>query len=246
MAVIYYDKLLPLSVSATTEAAGFPAFNVTLESLARPYRATNAGANDVTIIFKSVGPLHSIFLHDVNFASCTVQKSVDGVAWVTVGTLTTYVDENGRRRGRITINDASVKGVRIQISAGTPTDGLTFWRIGAAYPMVSTHTVPATLIYPLNEDLIEPATGVELVNKQFAEADTGVAFSKLITAWDRVSTVSLQTLREQAKGTIIFDANLSNYPQWQWPCYRSRSDVIRESFDRFSMSGVVVNLRERV
>jgi hypothetical protein len=246
-AAIFYDKRTLVSASATTAAAGYPASNLGSESLARPYRATGLGATDIQINYAAATPLHSFSVHDVNFASCTFQKSSDGAAFTTVGTLTTYADRDGRRRGRILVNDATVKAVKLQIGAGSATDGLAFWRAGAGYGWISTQTVPADLIFPVNEDIVPPAIAQDLPNGLVAEAGVGTRFSRIDTSWNRESTESLATLIGKARvATIWFDAGTSDYLEQQWPVYLQARDRLRESFDRFRYSRPTITLTERV
>jgi hypothetical protein len=39
----------------------------------------------VTITLPVVATIQTLFLHDVNFATCNIEKSVDGAVWVAVG-----------------------------------------------------------------------------------------------------------------------------------------------------------------
>ncbi len=247
MAKIYYDKRAFTVAQSTTAQAGYPASNLLNESLRRPWRGTGVLAEDVTLTAPAAVGVDSLCLHDVNFASCTVRKSADGVAFNVVGVLTTYPDRHGRRRGRITINDAGVKALQIQIGAGATTDGLAYWRGGAAYPMGSSHQVPADLNFPLNEEPIDPAISKDLVNGLLAEAGTGERFSRIDTAWHREATESLQTLITKAKfATVWFDAGTADYPEQQWPLYLPLKASVRESFDRFRFSRPALQFTERV
>lgn len=247
MAKIYHDKRVFTVSAATTEAAGYPASNWLAESLARPWRATGLGANDVTFTAPAAVGVHSVCLHDVNFASCTIRKSADGIAFSDVGVLTTYPDRYGRRRGRITINDANVKAWQIRIGAGVATDGLAFWRGGAAYPFGSEHLVPADLNFPLNEEVFEPALSKDLVNGLVAEAAIGTRHSLVDTVWHREATESLQTLVTKAKAaTIWLDAGTSDYPEQQWPLYLPLKSRVRETFDRFRFSRPSLQFTERI
>lgn len=246
-ATIYYDKRTVLGASATTAADGYPAANVATQSLRRPWRSVGTGANDVTLPLAALVAVHSFCIHAANFATCTVRKSADGVAFTTVGVLTAYPDRHGRYRGRIVVNDPGVKAIQIQIGAGTPADAAPYWSLGAAYPMGSAHVVPADLIFPVNEEVVEPAFSTELANKQVAEASAGERFSKIDTVWQRESIESLQTLIQKTRGyTVWFDAGTSDYPEQQWPLYLPLQSSVRESFDRFRFSKPTLSFVERV
>lgn len=246
MAVIYYDKR-PFSGSSSTSAqAGYPASNAIRESLARPWRAATAGAEEWVGSFAAALGVHTFCLHDVNFASATISKSADGVAFVVVGVMTTYADRHGRRRGKILINDANVKALKVQ-PAGVTTDGSTGWSIGAAYPWGTQHVVPVSHIFPLSEEVADPVISSTLVQDLVTEAATGQPrWSTVQTVWQRKSTLALDTLVQKSLNTIWFDCNVSSYPEQQWPVYRRRADRIQEVYDRFNVSRPSLTLRERV
>jgi hypothetical protein len=103
---LYFGKLAPSAIAATTAAAGFPAINLASEQLGKPWNATGLGATDITVTLPALSTVMLVAIHDVNFATCNVQKSVDGVAWVNVGALNTYRDRHGRRRGSLLVNAA--------------------------------------------------------------------------------------------------------------------------------------------
>lgn len=246
MAALYYDKRIATVGAATTEAAGYSASNVNNESLSREWRATGAGANDVTITFPANVSVHSLFVHGVNFASCPAQWSSDGINFNTIGTLTTYADRHGRRRGRITINQASVKALRIQIGAGTPTDGLGVWRVGAMYPFGSTVTPTAFPKYTFRVRTRRPRVNRELVNGMVAAAETGLRSDRLDLSFLRKDTESVDDFIQRATaGTVLLDMGVSPYPEQQWPVRCVEQDL-DETFTRPRESSITVPLVEVV
>jgi hypothetical protein len=140
---VYFGKLAPSAIAATTAAVGFPALNLANEQVGKPWNATGLGATDITITLPALSTVMLVALHDVNFATCNVQKSVDGLAFVNVGALNTYRDRHGRRRGSILVNAAGQLAIRVQIAAGAATDGGAAWRAGAAYLFTSLGSVSA-------------------------------------------------------------------------------------------------------
>jgi hypothetical protein len=186
----------------------------------------------------------------VNFASATIQTSINGGAFATVGVMTTYADRHGRRRGRITINQANVTAIKVQVAAGTPTDsadGVTRWRIGCAYPWGTQLVVPVSQIFPLSEEVSDPAVTATLPGDIVIEAATGQPrWSTIQTLWQRKSAASLGTLVSKSLTTIWFDCNVADYPEQQWPVYRRRADKVQEIYDRFTVSKPSLTLRERV
>jgi hypothetical protein len=159
--------------------------------------------------------------------------------------MTTYADRDARRRGRILVNDASVKAMQVQIGAGSSTDGAV-WRIGAPYPYGSSQVVPADLNFPVNEDVVTPAIAQDLPNGLTGEAVLGTRYSRIDTVWNREATESLSTLIPKARAaTIWFDCGTSDYPEQQWPVFLLSRDRMRETFDKFRFSRPALTFTER-
>lgn len=118
MPTLYADKLTPTAITATTAAAGYPALNLANEKLAKPYRATGTGANDITIDLGAVKALAALELHDVNFAAAAISTSDDNVTYTPRGTLTTYANVHGRRRGLLALPSLMARYVRASLPAG--------------------------------------------------------------------------------------------------------------------------------
>lgn len=218
MASLYYGKLPIVAVTATTAASGFPASNVALESLGRPWRSTTTGANDVVLDLGSSKAINALFLHDVNFASATIARSTDNVSYTAVGTLTTYAGRHGRRRGKISLGGASARYVKISISAGTPADGAAYWRIGSAYLFASKATPGAQPNYPTRVITTRPRVTTALANRLPAVASTGNNIDRIELRVPRWNTEAADDyVQRPAAGSILLDLEEPNYPEQQWP-----------------------------
>jgi hypothetical protein len=141
---LHSSKATPSAVNASSSRTNFTAANVNNSAITQEWRSTSTGATTLDLIFASNPTLTSLLLQEANFSSATIFTSADGITFPTnAGTLTTYPDKKipNRRRGIFAIN-AAVKGVRISIPFGTPTDGLGYWRVGAAYPFRVATNIP--------------------------------------------------------------------------------------------------------
>lgn len=245
-ASIAYGKLAPVTISATTAAAGYGADNVGLESITRAWRATGVGANDVILTLAAVTTVHTLHLHDCNFASAAIYKSADGVAWTLVGTLNTYQGRESRRRGQIVINDANVKAVKVSIGAGVSTDGLAYWRIGSAYLFSVQATIASPLQFPYAARFRHPQVRSTLPNGQEPVAATGPGFHLIETPYRPFDSEDLGSLVRLARAsTVLLNLGLSAYPFQVWPV-RLQEDETAESFDTPRASTLRLTFREVV
>lgn len=232
MATLHSSKLVPTgTITATDSQAGYPPVNLSSEALGLPWRSTSAGAKEVILPWLAVQTIQTLFLHDVNFATCTVQKSVDGVAWVAVGVLTTYADQHGRRRGQITINAAGQLALRIQIGAATPLDGLGYWRIGAAHVFGAVATLPVGPKYGYQERVKKAQLAVELPNNAMAVARTGPRRAVIEISIERKFDQSMEDLLSKAEaGTVLLSLDFPEWPAQAWPVRYIEQEAVENYF----------------
>lgn len=230
MAKLHYGKLTPSAFAATTSQDGFPPANVGTPALARPWKSTSAAANDLIITLLAAVANPTLHVHDANFATADVYKSVDGVAWVLYGVLTTYYGKEGRRRGSITITDPTVKAIKIT-PAGAPTDGLALWRVGFAPVFSSVLTFASPLQFPYTPRFVRPQLRQTLTNKQEAVAATGTGFHVVELPFKPRDDEDLEPVLRVVQGGAIalLDLELANYPWQVWPV-RYIDDEIGERF----------------
>jgi hypothetical protein len=241
MAKLWCAPQTPSSFAATDAQAGYPASNIGLQSLGRPWYAIDAGGKEVTINFPAPSLVQVLHLHDVNFATANVQKSVSGGAFVNVGALNPAANEDGRYRGYLTINEALCTALKIQIAAGNPTDGLLFWRVGSGYLFRTVLTLPFALEYGYELDTQYSQIGTVLVNKRKAVARIGggsADHDEIKLPYNAKNSESLADIvRRTRLGTCLFTTDLPNYPEELWP-------VIRQE-DNSTKSRYAVNLAKR-
>jgi hypothetical protein len=230
MASIWYTRLTPVAFAATTAQAGFPASNLAFTSIGRPWYATSADANDVTVTFGAAGQLGAVHVHDVNFASANLYKSADGIAFNLVGVLATYHGFFNRRRGYLAVNDPNVKAYKIT-PIGAPTDGLGYWRIGAQYPFASSIAIGSPFQFSYNVHTVRSQMKAELANKLPAVARVGNDFQTITVPWQALDGEDIEPVVSQARGGIVLlDLGLPNHPDQVWPV-RELEDDMAEGFN---------------
>lgn len=245
-ASIAYGKQVPTAYSATSSQAGFGPDNLGVEALTRPWRSVDASGNDLILTFASALPVHTMFLHDVNFASAAIHKSADGVAYSLVGTLTTHQGREGRRRGALVVNDATVKALKVVISAGTPTDGLAWWRVGAAYTFAAQLAAAAPPQFPYSARFRYPQVRTDMPNGLAAVASTGPGFHLVEVPWRPFDNEDLEPVVRRARAaTVLLNLGLANHPEQLWPV-RLDEPEMAESFAAPRTADLKLTFREVV
>lgn len=245
MASIYYGKLSIVAVTTTDTQAGYPGSNLSTESLGRPWYAADAGAKTVVIDLGASKAIDSLFTHDVNFASAPVSWSTDNVTYSAPATLTTYSGRHGRRRGRVSVG-ATMRYLKIAIAGGTPSDGLAYWRVGAAYVFSSKVSPAAQGNYPSKVTTYRPRVSTTLANHIAAVATTGNNIDVIEFSVPRFNAESADDfIQRAAAGSIVLDLEEPNYPEQQWPV-RLLVDNIAETFDSTLHSSMPLSFQEIV
>lgn len=242
---LYHSKLTPIAYAATTAQAGYPANNLGSDSVSLPWRATGVVENTVTLTLGAVATMQLLALHDVNFATCTVEKSVDGAAWVNVGALNTYSDRGGRRRGSIVIAAAGQLAVRFRIAAGVTTDGLGYWRAGAAHLFTFEASVGVVPEYGYRVRTKRPRVVTALRNGRTPTASTGASIDRIELRFGRRRATELldYVIQLPTTGTCFLNLELPDYPEQQWPV-RLLEEDIEETFDAKKLSTTNVPFTE--
>jgi hypothetical protein len=121
------------TASASTADTEFPVTNLyDYEHALRQWRSTVITASWVKAYTGSSAiTLKGIMLNDVNFTDILVQiNTTDSWPGTSVGYTVTMDQRTGRYKIYIAFDSVSVKYIRIYINAQTPTDGLSYFRIG--------------------------------------------------------------------------------------------------------------------
>lgn len=216
--LLYHTKLTLQNVTSTTSQTGYGADNLKLEAIARNWRATGAGAENLILDVGTSQSLGGVLVSDVNWPSATVSTSVDGSAYTARGTLTTYANDQGRRRGIFTLNGYTGRYIKLAISAGTPGDGLSYWRAGSAYVMKTAVTLAQAPNKGYSVQTVYAQQVTKLANFKNARAGTGSDHDEIHWNFTRKYQDSLDVLKTQLRaGTVLIDMGLPQFPHHVWP-----------------------------
>ncbi len=247
-ALLFTDQIVPTTATATTAQAGYAATNILRRSISQPWWSTSTSANDVVIDCGADTAKKVLHVHDCNFASAPISTAASAApgSFTARGTLTTYENDAGRRRGWIELSDSD-RYVKIGIASGTPADNLAYWRIGSAYLMATKNIMPSDLQFGFDIAPTEPVIATDLTNGRRAQAIVGNDFDVLELKWRRkYSEVMKPMVKKTREGLCIFVAIDVNtyYPEQSWPVMRYEAK--RETFDRWQHSMLTTKLREEV
>lgn len=243
---LYHTRIAAAAISATTAAAAYPALNLAIDALSRPWRATGTGATDVTIDLGTSQSLGGLLVHDVNFASATIFTSVDGSAYTNRGVMTTYANDQGRRRGIFSLDTFTGRYVRFTIASGATTDGAAYWRAGAAPVMKTAVTLAQAPNKGYGVTTVYAQTTTQLANKRTARAATGTDFDVIRWQFTRKYQDSLEILKTQLRlGAVLIDMGLPQHPHHAWPV-TTYDDSHDRGYPKANSETSAVNLTEVV
>lgn len=245
MGLLYTQRIVPATASATSAASGFAATNVLLQALGAPWRSAATTQQDVIIDLGSAQTPRGIGVQDTNATSIVIASSPDNIAYTDRATLDlTNVDRFGRRRGCAGVN-TSARYWRLRIANGTPPDGLAYWRIGAVYVFGAVATV-------LNPDYgfaietrhAENREGV--ANGSEAIAAVGNRFDVITGKLRLDASVGIGSLLPDLRqGVTWLDLQVPMRNWWTWPLTNAVGSD-RESMENAAQAMLDLNAREVV
>jgi len=220
MAKLYFSQLVPTVITSSSAASGYPAANAALLSIDRQWRATSAGASNINFNLGSMKNIAAIYLHDINAAALTATLLDATPTLINTGAIAGVANRYGRTRALYKPTVTSAQNAKIDIAAGTPTDGLAFWRIGSMYVMQSVVDV-VNLQYDAEIETVSPQLSTDLPNGQTAVAGAGTRFARLkgrfLVANAGGAMTIANLLSAMRDGVCIFDMELTDAPHRMWP-----------------------------
>jgi hypothetical protein len=240
---LYHTLLAVSAVSVNSAAAGYPATNVTSTPVDRQWRSTSVGGSEfVTIDLGSSKAVSAIGVNEVNWTGATVKADNLAVPTTVRGTLNTYVDHQGRRKGSLEFS-ATVRYIRIELPASV-TDGAAFHRLGFCAPFASAIDLARDLLFGSSLDHLTPQLSVPLVNGQELTVDTGAPRTLVDCKSRGRATHDIEALKRYARsGPVWLNCNLVGQEFRQWPV-RSVEPSSRRSIEGVNREGVDLRLRE--
>ena len=203
--------------SASTAATGYPATNTSVTQVGKPWRSTVTTETTVTLDAGASFTPASLCIQDANFASAPVTYSADNVTYYAAGTLTTYADLNGRRKGSLEFAN-TCRYIKITIASGTPTDSAAYWSIGAAYVFKTVETADMAPSVGLSQEVVYPQASYELANGRTVTAELGNKFTLLSGQTpNRPADGAGDVVALARAGSIWIDMEITANRDRQWP-----------------------------
>lgn len=249
MSLLYTNRIIPTTATATSAASGYAATNVLLQALGAPWRSTATTQQNVVIDLGSAQTPRGIGVQDTNATSIVIASSPDNITYTDRATLDlTNVDRFNRRRGCAGVNTAA-RYWRLRIASATPPDGLAYWRIGAVYVFGAVTDIVAPQ-YGLTVRSNHAETRQQLDNGREAVAAIGNRFDTLSGRVGVLSTGSMvigSLLADIRQGAVWLDMQVTQRPSWTWPLIAS-SATDEEVMDQNSpdYTTIALNAREVV
>lgn len=205
------------TATASTSATGYPATNVAFTQTRKPWRSTVTTESWLKLDFGSSITPASVCLQDCNFASATVTYSADDISYSSAGTLTTYADASGRRKGNLEFANAC-RYVKITTPAGTPTDSAAYFSVGAVYAFLTVTEADMPPSAGLTHEIVYPQASYDLANGRTVRAELGAQYTMISGSTpNRRADDPGEYVRLARAGNVWIDLDISTNRERQWP-----------------------------
>lgn len=226
-ATLYRTPHSPSTVTASTAAAGYAATNVLTTSIGRPWRSTTTGSTTLIVDLGSSKAVVGIAVNHINASSVTVHADNSATPTTSRGTLTSYADEQGRRKGMLAFS-ATVRYLMLTFS-GTPTDAAAYWTAGSVYVFSASGALPRDPLMGSDQSVDYPQLTQRLPNGQTLRIDRGVSRMSVRLRFNGRITDDIAALARYARsGTVWLDMGLPTAQGCQWPLTHVDDGITRQ------------------
>lgn len=204
-------------ISATSEASGYGASNLSNPRILKTWRSTATTQQQIELDLGADVAVAGVLVTHTNAPSMTVEKKPAGGSYSSVGTLTVQQEPHGRRKGLL---DAAgtYRYVRLTIANGTPGDGAAYWYIGAVYVFGVKTVLARGPEWPVQVNAQYPQVLQGLLNGRSVQADAGPAFALIGLDFRPLYSEDAALLLRSARGVIVgLSLDLSTRPWLVWP-----------------------------
>lgn len=208
------------SWSASDSAPGYPASNLGIPRVGRPWRSNFLGSITVQIDLGStvsIDPVLVIMGHNANPGGFQVHSSLNGSTWANEGAGTNSTGISGLRKGLFRKgSNISFRYLRVTFTGGT-VDGAISFQCGYAM-LFSAHADLAAPLYGANARLVWPQWSTSLPNGLDVRADAGEPFTEIRLPWRQAGNqVAIERLAERARREpVLLDLQLPDRSGWWW------------------------------
>ena len=251
MALLYYSKLTPSSISAPVGVTtGYDAENVGNERILKQYRSDDTvGIHRIEIDLGSDKAVAGIAVQHCNLNLIVVYTgdTADGSAANYVGNLEPEFEGNSRNKGVFYAND-TIRYINLSLDVTYLTDSSSYFYVGAVYVYGGRVTLPNTITYGWTKRYVYPTATTTLTNGRTETATAGVSFCALTFRHEEeISDVypadAARLMRFARNATAWLHMDDTDRPGNQWPVRhvaRSETWTKQPAFSPFTTSLVEV------
>lgn len=248
IATLAYSPIVPATVTASSQAAGYPATNVLLGKVNMPWRSTSLALTEYIII--DLGVIISLpktlTISATNLVDADIYADTSATPTTLKGTIIFANDGAGRYKASSAIS-GPFRYIKIKPHSGAPTDGNSFWSIGAVDLFANSMQFARDPIY--GESQIEsatPQTSVQLDNGVTIKDDTGPPYSAITLNFSGGSADDHEAVMRQARaGLCWLDMGATANRGLQWRVKHIEPKTTRK-ITAFNRETVQIVLTEQV
>lgn len=227
-ATVYHTALSPSTATASTAATGYAATNALTTAVGKPWRSTTtAGSTTLIIDLGSSKAVAAVAVNHINASSVTVHADNSATPTTLKGTLTSYADGQGRRKGLLAFS-ATVRYIMLTFS-GTPTDAAAYWTAGSVYVFSTAAALPRDPLFGSDQSIDWPQIAQRLPNGSTLRIDRGTSRMAVRLRFSARITDDVESLARYARaGAVWLDLGLPSAQWCQWPLTHADDGITRQ------------------
>jgi len=245
LVTLAYDQIAPGSVRTATEQAGYPASNVLLGKVGRPWKGLGHGTAFLIVDLGASKYVDTFAANNGNLVEVGIRYDDTGAFTSLIQTTTGGTDKQGRWKASFQIKDTFRYLQLTMIASGLPTDGDDVWSLSSLFFFANSLSLARDPLFGESAtDVNFPQSRVDLDNGSTVKDDTGPSFmTPTLQFSGGRDDDHEQLVRLTRAGLCWLNYNDGN-PGDQWPV-RHVDPKITRKLAAFNRESVQVSLKEQ-
>jgi hypothetical protein len=245
MSLLYTNRIIPVTATATSAQADYAAANALTQALRVTWRSANTAQSDIVIDLGVAVTLRGLGISEINAGSVVIASSPDNVTYTDRATLAFTADRFARRRACAALN-TSARYWRIRIAAGTPLDGAAWWQIGSIYLWGASTEIVAPQ-YGFAVRTAHNESRETLANGRTAVASLGTRHDVMTGKFGVTNALVIgDLLAAMRTGAVWLDLQLPTRAWMTWPIIANATDDEESITQSIEHSEIKLDAREVV
>lgn len=246
LATMAYFPLAPVSASATSAQANYPAANVLTQQVRQPWKSTSLAAQSITLDLGASTAIACIAFSDCNFAACTIRADNSVNPATVIGSPGTGQDGAGRNKCSLLPVGLTARYISIT-PTGATLDGAAGYQIGAVYAFAVASSLARDPLFGSTQvDYNSPQSILELDNGVTISDDTGPGWALVTMGFSGGRNDDMESLwRFSRFGTVWLNLDGTPASDNQWPVRHYEPKITRR-LQSFNREQVQFALKEQV